>query len=128
MTQTVADLPEDLREIVAKTLTEDNKIVASDRAASDSFGQSVAISSDGTRVVVGVYNHSGGVSDAGAAYIFLRTGTSWAQEAKIVASDRAASDQFGTSVSISSDGSRVVVGAYAQDGGVTDAGAAYIYG
>ena len=104
------------------------KIVASDRAASDYFGWSVSISSDGSRVVVGAYAQDGGVTDAGAAYIFLRSGTSWTQEAKIVASDRAASDYFGMSVSISSDGSRVVVGAYLQDGGVTDAGAAYIYG
>ena len=51
-----------------------------------------------------------------------------AEEAKIVASDRVANDYFGISVSISSDGSRVVVGAAYQDGGVADAGAAYIYG
>ena len=101
--------------------------MASDRAGDDWFGISVGITSDGSRVVVGANGQDGGVSDAGAAYIFLRSGTSWAQEAKIVASNRADDDLFGRSVSISSDGSRVVVGAHGQDGGLVNAGAAYIF-
>ena len=111
------------------TWTQEAKITASDKLASDYFGISVSITSDGSRVVVGADSSSpGGTSDAGAAYIFLRTGTTWTQEAKIFASDKVASDQFGTSVSISSDGSRVVVGAYASDPeGITNAGAAYIF-
>lgn len=50
------------------------------------------------------------------------------QETKLVASDKAASDSFGWSVSMTADGSRVIVGAYnASPGGTTNAGAAYIY-
>ena len=114
---------------------EEAKIVASDRAAGDRFGNSVAISGD--YVIVGAFakteNATGGSTAvlAGSAYIFKRTGTSWAQEAKIVASDRAEVDQFGYSVAISGD--YAVVGAYAEDhnatGGsmLTDAGSAYIF-
>ena len=111
------------------TWTQEAKISASDKAASDAFGWYVAISGDGSRVVVGSpYSNPGGTSDAGAAYIFLRTGTVWAQEAKISASDKAAGDWFGWSVAISSDGTRVVVGAlYSDPSGITDVGAAYIY-
>jgi len=109
--------------------TQEAKIFASDKVASDNFGWSVSISSDGSRVVVGAINSDpGGTGDAGAAYVYSRSGTTWTQEAKIIASDKVAGDTFGTSVSISNDGSRVVVGVpYSDPGGTADAGAAYIY-
>ena len=105
------------------------KLIASDKADSDAFGVSVSISSDGTRVVVGaIYSDPSGIADAGAAYIYSRSGTTWTQEAKISASDKTGYDYFGISVSISSDGARVVVGApYSDPSGITEAGAAYIY-
>jgi hypothetical protein len=111
------------------------KIVANDRAEEDGFGQSVAINGD--YVIVGVSykdgnTASGGVgTDVGAAYIYKRTGTSWAQEAKIVASDRAIDDYFGVSVAINGD--YAVVGAPSEDenavGGarLASAGSAYIF-
>ena len=50
------------------------------------------------------------------------------KETKLTASDKAATDRFGYSVSVSSDGTTVVVGAYAADpSGVSDAGVAYVY-
>ena len=109
--------------------TQEAKIIASDKAANDTFGQSVSISSDGSRVVVGAYTSDpGGTGNAGSAYIYSRSGTTWTEEAKIIASDKVTGDQFGKSVSMTSDGSRVVVGAYNSDpGGTGDAGAAYIY-
>ena len=105
------------------------KLMASDKAADDQFGQSVSFSGDGTRLVVGaVYSDPGGTSDAGAAYVFSRSGTTWTQESKLQASDKAASDYFGVSVSINNDGTRLVVGAhYSNPGGTGDAGAAYVY-
>ncbi len=88
------------------------KVVASDKATNDIYGHSVAFSGDGTRVVVGAYgSDSGGLIDAGAAYIYIRSGSSWTLEQKIVASDKAISDNFGFSVAFSRDGNRVVVGA-----------------
>jgi hypothetical protein len=100
---------------------------ASDKQASDNFGTSVSMSSDGTKVLVGAWKEDTGGSNAGSAYIFALSGGSWSQEAKIQASDAQVSDQFGVSVSMSSDGTRVIVGAGSEDTGGNNAGAAYIY-
>ena len=109
--------------------TQEAKISASDKLNNDAFGCSVSITDDGSRVAVGArYSDPGGTSNAGAAYIFARNNTSWTQEAKIIASDKAADDWFGFSVSLTSNGSRVVVGADANDpGGTLNVGAAYVY-
>jgi len=105
------------------------KLVPSDSEANALFGHSCSISSDGTRAIVGApYDDATGGTDSGAAYIFTRSGTSWAQESKLVPSDSEAGAQFGISCSISSDGTRAIVGAYADDAtGGTNSGAAYVY-
>jgi regulation of enolase protein 1 (concanavalin A-like superfamily) len=103
------------------------KIQASDKQAGDKFGYSVSISGDGNTAIAGAYNEDTGATDAGSAYIFTRSGTTWTQQAKIQASDKQAYDQFGWSVSISSNGNTAIVGAYTEDTGGTSAGAAYIF-
>ena len=105
------------------TWTQQQKIVASDAQASDYFGIHLAISGD--TVVVGAYVEDTTATDAGAAYIFTRSGTTWSQQQKIQASDAEASDRFGYKVGISGD--TVVVGAYQEDTGGSNAGAAYIF-
>lgn len=106
------------------TFAQQAKLTASDAAASDRFGSDVAVS--GNTAVVGASqdDHAAG-TDAGAAYVFFRSGTVWSQQAKLVASDAAGSDFFGTSVAISGD--TIVVGAFFSDNGGTDAGAAYVF-
>ena len=95
----------------------ETKIVASDRAAEDYFGVSVAIS--GNYAIVGAWNDS----NNGSAYIFERdTNGTWSQKQKIVASDGQASDQFGFSVAIS--GNYAIVGAWRDD---SNKGSAYIF-
>jgi hypothetical protein len=94
------------------------KLTARDGASGDLFGFAVAIFN--STAIVGAFNK--GPGGAGAAYAFVRSGTSWSQQAELKASDGAISDQFGTSVAIS--GSTAVVGAYRKDSG---AGAAYIF-
>ncbi|UZR30870.1 FG-GAP repeat protein [Methylococcus mesophilus] len=103
--------------------TEQAKLVASDPAASDWFGFSVSIS--GNTAVVGAILADSPASSAGSAYIFTRSGSAWTEQAKLVASDAAASDYFGWSVSISDD--TAVVGAYGDDSPATDAGSAYVF-
>ena len=103
------------------------KIQASDRQASDKFGYSVSISGDGNTAIAGAYNEDTGATDAGSAYIFTRSGTTWTQQAKIQASDKQASDNFGWSVAISDDGNTTIAGAFNEDTGGTDTGAAYIF-
>ena len=123
------------RKFSSGTWTEMQMINASDKGAGDEFGTSVAISGD--YVIVGAvfedHNATGSasLSDAGSAYIFGRNGGTWSQMNKIVASDRAAGDNFGVSVSIS--GEYALVGAYNEDedpaGGNTlsNSGSAYIF-
>jgi uncharacterized repeat protein (TIGR01451 family) len=104
--------------------TEQQKLSASDKAGGDYFGRSVAI--DGDTIVAGAYRADPGGSNAGAAYVFTRTGSTWTEQQKLTASDKAENDYFGRSVAIS--GETVVVGAYNADlGDITDAGAAYVF-
>jgi uncharacterized delta-60 repeat protein len=93
-------------------------------ALADFFGYSVAIS--GTRVVVGAYFDETGAIEVGSAYIYeLSSGTPSVPLATLNNPGPAANDYFGYSTAIS--GTRVVVGAHADDTGATDAGSAYIY-
>ncbi len=101
------------------------KLTASDGAADEYFGWSVAIS--GNTVVVGAMGDDiGSLSDQGSAYIFVRSGSVWNQEQKLTASDGATSDTFGKSVAISCD--TVVVGApWDNIGSSSDQGSAYVF-
>ncbi|MBN1795656.1 MAG: FG-GAP repeat protein, partial [Sedimentisphaerales bacterium] len=77
------------------------KLLASDGAAEDYFGFSVAISGD--TAIIGAYSDDDNGYDSGSAYIFHFNGSSWLQQAKLLASDGADSDYFGFSVAISGD-------------------------
>jgi len=99
------------------------QLTANDAAAGDEFGKAVAID-EGT-VVVGAFGKDG---QTGAVYVF-RTTDDWDMydEFKLTASDGAAGDRFGISVTIYSDpidGDTIVVGADSADGG---RGAVYVY-
>ena len=109
------------------TWAQETKLLASDPVANDYFGYRVSMSGDGTRVLIGAYNKTGTVSLQGAAYVFTRTGVTWAQETKLLASDPAANDYFGNTVALSGDGTRAVVGAYNKTGTVTVQGAIYVF-
>lgn len=115
---------------------EEQKIIASDRATSDFFGYSVAISNN--YAIVGArwedHDATGGnsMSSAGSAYIFERNNNGyWTEVKKIVASDRESDDWFGGSVSVSGD--YAIVGAFNEDEDVSgansmpSAGSAYIF-
>jgi len=96
------------------------RLTASDPAVNDYFGGAVSVAGDA--IIVGAYLKN---SYTGAAYVFERdaNGTNvWGQVAKLTASDAAANDYFGYSVSVAGD--VAVVGAY---GKVTETGAAYVY-
>ena len=112
----------------------DKKIMAHDMAVNDYFGYSVAMNWDGTKVIVGAYQEDpGDINSAGSAYIYTHGGSSWDDGTKIVAPDMAAEDRFGLSVSMSGDGTKVIVGAPYEDDDVDGdntmdtAGSAYIY-
>jgi hypothetical protein len=102
------------------------KLTASDPAANDYFGAAVAISGD--TIVIGMPNDDDAGTECGSAYVFEKPAGDWVsatETAKLTASDAAANDAFGVSVTI--DGDVVVVGAPQNDGAASDAGAAYIF-
>jgi len=99
------------------------RLFSSDGATLDWFGFSVSISSDYAIVGAGWDDDLG--KDSGSAYIFKRRGTSWQQQAKLLASDCAADDHFGRSVSIS--GKYAIVGALHDDDRGINSGSAYIF-
>ena len=82
------------------------RLSAADRTPGDRFGEDVAV--DGDTVVVGAPRNSENGFFSGAAYVFVRNGTTWTQQQKLTAPDAAAEDQFGRSVAIS--GNTVLVG------------------
>jgi hypothetical protein len=127
--------------------TQQAYLKASNTETYDDFGAPVSVSGD--TVVVGAYaeassargvngNQSNNSAQyAGAAYVFVRSGTNWTQQAYLKASNTDAGDSFGMSVSVS--GGTVIVGAYAEassargvngnqsNNGTAYAGAAYIF-
>ena len=113
-------------EVLATTFlgSKEIKLIASDGMADDVFGTSCAISGD--TVVIGARSADSDTgANSGAAYVFVRSGSSWLQQAKLTAGDGAATDIFGSSVAISGD--TAVVGAYLDDDAGMDSGSAYIY-
>ena len=107
--------------------TQQAKLTASDGASGDLFGYSVAVSGDGSTAVIGAHGDDDRGIDSGSAYVFTRSGSSWTQQAKLTASDGAASDLFGWSVAVSGDGSTAVIGAYYDDDRGSNSGSAYVF-
>ncbi|MBK8170390.1 MAG: integrin [Sandaracinaceae bacterium] len=109
-------------------------IKASNPGALDGFGFSVALSSDGNSLAVGARtersNATGidgnqadnSVANAGAVYVFTRAGSVWSQQAYVKASNTDATDYFGHSVALSSDGNTLAVGAFGEESNATSIG------
>ena len=98
---------------------EQAKLLASDGETENGFGWSVSIYGD--YIIIGTpYDNDNGMA-SGSAYIFKRSGTTWTEQAKLLASDGAVYDLFGESASI--DGDYAIVGAL----GYEDSGSAYVF-
>lgn len=112
-------------QVLPTTLQENNQLIASDGLGGDLFGSSVCISGD-YAIIGASQDRIGSNSNQGSAYIFVRNGNNWIQQAKLTASDGAADDLFGRSVSISGD--YAIVGAFADAiGANANQGSAYIF-
>ena len=95
-------------------------------AASDQSGYSVSMSSDGTRVAIGARRNDGTGSNAGHVRVYSESSGLWSQLGQDIDGE-AAGDNSGYSVSISSDGARVAIGAPFNDGTGSDAGHVRVY-
>jgi chitodextrinase len=107
--------------VVVDPLIQPLKLSASDGAARDFFGNSVALSADGNTALIGAYTKN---SDQGAAFVFTRFGSTWSQQQELTASDGVGGDFFAWSVVLSADGNTALVGAYGRN---SDRGAAYVF-
>ena len=105
--------------------TEQARLAPSDGSGGDHFGISVALAGD-TAVVGASTDDTANGEDTGSAYVFVREGTTWTEQAHLVASDGRPNDFFGTSVAASGDS--ILVGAFGDDARGTEvAGSAYVF-
>jgi len=115
-----------------QTWAQQTYIKAFNTRAGDHFGHSIALSGDGKTLAVGA-NGEGSASTgingnqadktadgSGAAYLFIRSDTTWTQQAYVKASNTEEADYFGSSVALSGDGNTFAVGANGEDS--TDTG------
>jgi hypothetical protein len=123
-------------------------IKASNPGEGDQFGSAVAVSADGRTLVIGApmeNSAAAGVGgdrsdesadDAGAVYVFVRSGSGWTEQAYIKASNAESFDQFGNAVALSADGNTLAVAAYFEGGSAAgdpgdnsrpQSGAAYVF-
>jgi len=107
--------------------TQQDKLLASDGAAGDEFGRGVSI--DGDRALIGAPGDRDAGFNSGSAYVFVRDDDSddgmWTQEDKLTASDAAAGDLFGLSISLSGD--TALIGAVFHDDVLFNSGSAYVF-
>jgi hypothetical protein len=105
------------------------QLTASDGAASDYFGRSVALNAAGDTAIVGAYHDDVGANVVqGSAYVFAPSAGNWIQQAKLTASDGAKGDEFGGSVALNAAGDTAIVGACLDDVGANIyQGSAYVF-
>ncbi len=105
--------------------TEAQKLIPIDLESGDRFGSAVAI--DGDTAIIGAAGEGdAGSSGSGAAYVFIRSGGVWTEQAKLLASDKSDFDFFGSSIAL--DGDTAIIGAFGA-GAVESVGngAAYVF-
>ena len=100
------------------------QLLASDAEAEDAFGSSVTLCGD--TVLVGAPEEDSVEPDAGAVYVFVRSGSTWSEEAKLLAPDGRSGDRFGTAVALDDD--TALIGApFDQTLGGIESGSAYVF-
>ena len=104
--------------------TQKEKLLASDGAAFDFFGRSVSVYNN--TAVIGAYYDDDNGRESGSAYVFVKNSTGhWTQKEKLLASDGAAFDYFGLSVSVYNN--TAIIGADADDDNGSNSGSAYVF-
>ena len=95
-------------------------------ASGDQFGESVSISSDGSIIAISAVNNDGNGSNSGHVRVYEWNGSTWLQKGSDIDGE-ASGDKSGLSVSISSDGSIVAIGARYNDGNGSNSGHVRVY-
>lgn len=110
---------------VGNSWSQTARLTASDGAALDRFGYSVAVSGD-TTIVSAPFRDLGGREDAGGAYVFRRVDNTWVEQARLGATNGVARDLFGVAVALS-DNLAVIGSSRADTLAGVDAGLAYAF-
>jgi hypothetical protein len=107
------------------TWTQQAKLVSTDKVG-NALGSSVSVSGDGNTVAAGAPddNNNAGFAGVGATYVFTRSNGVWAQQAKLIGTNSVGFSAQGRSVSLSSDGNLLAVGAPYDNNSV---GATYLF-
>jgi len=97
-----------------------------DRDTQAEEGESVALSEDGNTALVGGYHDD---NSRGAAWAFVRSGSSWTEQQELVGAGGSATPNQGNGVALSADGTTALIGAPTneEDGGATEPGAAWVF-
>ncbi len=103
--------------------SEQQKLLASDGEGDELFGYSIALF-DNTAIIGTPWDNDNGIN-SGSACVFIRVGSTWTQQAKLLPSDGAIMDQFGWSVSLSVD--TALVGAVFDDDLGDSSGSVYVF-
>ncbi len=99
------------------------KLIGTDIGAFDQFGSAVTVHEN--TAIIGAYAKDEVGTDSGAAYVFVRNGNAWTQQAKLTPRDAVQGDHFGFSVSVHSD--TAFIGAPLSNAAGPDSGAAYLF-
>ena len=99
------------------------RLIADDLGIFDRFGSAVSVHGD--TAIIGAHGKDEGGTDSGAAYVFVRSGASWTQQAKLTHQGAVPGDMFGFAVGVYED--NALVGAYRSDAAGPDSGAVYLF-
>lgn len=109
----------------ASAWSQEAKLMATDGAMNDFFGSSLAFAKNMALIGSPADDTMAGGADAGSAYVFIRSGTSWTQQTKLEREAAASSENFGTAVSLFKD--TAVIGVPGYDGAATNQGCAIVF-
>ncbi len=97
------------------------KLTGGEESGEGRFGRSAALSADGDTALIGGPRDSG---EAGAVWVFTRSGSTWTQAAKLTGGEESGEGHFGRSVALSADGDTALIGATNDSHGL---GAAWVF-
>jgi hypothetical protein len=118
---------------VTNTWSQQAYLKASNPGQDDNFGEKLALSGDGSTLAVSAFYEDSAsrvidsgqadntATDAGAVYVFTRSGTTWTPQAYLKTATLDAGDEFGSAVALSTDGNTLVAGAVLEDAASFDA-------
>ncbi len=88
------------------------KLAPDDGDSQDYFGTTVAVANGGSTALIGASRDDGPETDeVGAAYVFVRDGANWSQQAKLMPDNGSLGESFGSAVALTEDGSTALIGA-----------------